>query len=372
MHMISRVLLLCLVSLALPGHAEQTRGLFQVREPVESQQSGEREQALQRAFDTLVLRLTGDEQAARGEAVAALRDDPEQLVRQYSYDGNSLVVDFDQTTVERSLRQAGLPLWGANRPGVLVWWLYETVDGSQLVGDNQSSAALLREAGRHRGLPLHLPLADLSEQLEATPEAVRASSGDALRMLSERYDADVMLAVYAREADGAWQADWQLWHGEERGHGKAEGDSREALADAVMRAAGQFLAPRFVVAPGAVSEITLEIVGADISRFAELDKLVAPFGGTLLRIDDDMLVYRLNASPEQLRSQLALARLREVEIPPEPVAVPDDALQIDADAGIDVDGATQGLPADGEPAADQPPAAAPAAADRGTVMRFSW
>ncbi|MBA1272465.1 DUF2066 domain-containing protein [Stutzerimonas azotifigens] len=365
MHMISRVLLLCLALSVLPSHAEQTRGLFQVREPVENQQSGEREQALQRAFDTLVLRLTGDEQAARSAAVGPLREDPQQLVRQYSYDGEKLVVDFDQSTVERSLRQAGLPLWGSNRPGVLAWWLYETVDGSQLVGDGQSSAALLREAGRHRGLPLHLPLADLSEQLEATPETVKASSGDALRMLSERYDADVMLAVYAHETDGSWQADWQLWDGEDRGHGKAKGDSREALADAVMLGASQFLAPRFVVAPGAVSEITLEIEGADISRFAELDKLVEPFGGRLLRIDDDMLVYRLNASPEQLRSQLALARLREVEIPKEPIVEPNDELQVEAD------GATQVAPGDVAPGVNQPPAP-PAEVDRGTVMRFSW
>ena len=49
-----------------------------------------------------------------------------------------------------------------------------------------------------------------------------------------------------------------------------------------------------------------------MARFAELDRLLEPFGGSLLRVESDRLVYRVNASPEQLRAQLSLARLHEV------------------------------------------------------------
>lgn len=55
---------LSLVSLtSLVGHAETVKGLYQVREPVNGQSPEEREQATQRALDTLVLRLTGDPKA---------------------------------------------------------------------------------------------------------------------------------------------------------------------------------------------------------------------------------------------------------------------------------------------------------------------
>ena len=54
---------LSLVSLA--SHAETVKGLYQVREPVSSQAPEERDQATQRALDTLVLRLTGDPKAAQ-------------------------------------------------------------------------------------------------------------------------------------------------------------------------------------------------------------------------------------------------------------------------------------------------------------------
>ena len=78
-----------------------------------------------------------------------------------------------------------------------------------MLGDGRDSAAPLRAAAQHRGLPLRLPLADLSEQLLATPEAFGANSQQTLGEASERYDADVLLAVHAREGDSGWQAQWK-------------------------------------------------------------------------------------------------------------------------------------------------------------------
>ena len=352
MRLVYRLLILCLaLGASLPGQAEQLKGLYQVREPVSGEQSEERAAALQRAFDTLLLRLTGDAQASKREAVAELRKDPQQLISKYGYEHDHIVVDFDPGTTERSLRSAGLSLWGANRPTLLVWWLNERVEGTQLLGDDQRSAAPVRAAAQHRGLPLRLPLADLSEQLLATPDAFGANSRDTLGEASERYDADVPLAVHAREADSRWQAQWNVWLDDEQRDGKAEAETLEGLADAVMLSVSEYLAPRYVVAPGAASDITLEILGADVARFAELDRLLEPFGGNLLRVESDRLVYRVNASPEQLRAQLALARLQEVA---------EDEAPLDARQPMDEGGVV------GEP--DN----APASPESGTVMRYRW
>ncbi|BFN29315.1 hypothetical protein PSCT_01338 [Pseudomonas sp. SCT] len=349
MRLIYRLIVLCLaLGAALPSQAEQLRGLYQVREAVSGQQAEERAAALQRAFDTLLLRLTGDAQVAKRQEVAALREDPQQLISKYGYEGEHIVVDFDPGTTERSLRRAGVSLWGSNRPTLLVWWLNERVEGTQLLGDGQDGAAPLRAAAQHRGLPVRLPLADLSEQLLATPDAFGANSRQVLGDASERYDADVLLAVHAREADSAWQGDWKVWLDDEAHDGKAKADSLEGLADAVLLAVSQYLAPRYVVAPGAASDITLEIIGADVARFAELDRLLEPFGGSLLRVESDRLVYRVNASPEQLRAQLSLARLQEV---------PEDEPPLDASQPV-VE------PGDG--------AGASAAPQGGTVLRFRW
>ncbi len=341
MRLSARLFALCLPLISLPALAAPVSGLYQVREAVTSQQPEERSAALNRALETLVLRLTGDAKALQSPALEGVRQDPQQLVSQYVYEGETLVVDFDPLTTENKLRQAGLPLWGANRPAILAWWLNSGAEGASLVGDGQDAAAPLQQAAQHRGLPLRLPLADLQEQLAATPENLGASQPDALQPASERYAADALLAVQAREDGGQWQAEWRLWLGDAREQGKAQGANQQALADAVLLAVSERLAPRFLVKPGAASALTLEVQGATLGRFAELERLLEPFSARLLRASGDLLVWQVNASAAQLRAQLALAGLQEV---------PADAALLDAAAN---------------------PQAAPAVAPA-NLMRFRW
>ena len=369
MPLIPRVIALCCAMVSAHSLAAPVSDLYKVREPVASQQPAEREEALRKAFDTLVLRLTGDPKTDQA-AVAQLRKDPQQLISRYAYEDGAVVVSFDPTTTERALRSAGLSLWGGDRPSVLTWWLTESSDGSQLIGDAQDGASELQAAAQHRGLPLRLPLADLGEQIAATAEAVAADEPRALRAVSERYDADGLLAVLAKHSDDSWQANWHFWLGDKQTQGKASGDTRAAVADEILLAVSTFLAPQYRVAPGAVSEITLEVLGADVERFAELDRLLEPFNARLQRVDSDRLVYRLNASPEQLRAQLALARLQEVpadevderptetEVPPVDAAADNGAQPIDAETPIEEPERPAGLPSPPE--------------DQGEVLRFRW
>lgn len=374
MRLIPHLLALCCAVVSAHGMAAPLSDLYKVREPVASQQPDEREEALRKAFDTLVLRLTGEPETA---AVAQLRSDPQQLVSRYAYEGDAVLVNFDPITTERALRSAGLSLWGADRPSILIWWLGESVNGTHLVGDAQEGSSDLQAAAQHRGLPLRLPLADLSEQLAATAETVTAKEPQALRDVSERYDADGLLTVLAKQSGETWEASWRLWVGDKQTQGKASGDSRAAAADAVMLAVSKFLAPQYRVAPGETEEITLEVLGADVERFAELDRLLEPFAARLERVESDRLVYRLNASPEQLRSQLALARLQEVpadEIAAQPV---DSGLNDTAAPPTDTTAAVDDgnlSPIDAEAPLEQPdqPAAKQLPPDQGQVLRFRW
>ena len=305
----------CLSLFSLASQAETVKGLYQVREPVSSQSPEERDQATQRALDTLVVRLTGDAKAAQSPGLAALRQDPQQIISQYGFEAGPpevLKVDFDPATTEQALRRAGLSLWGANRPSILAWWLNDSSEGSSLVGDGQASAAPLRRAAQHRGLPLRLPLADLSEQLVATAPTLEGADAAPLRSASDRYNADALLAVHASEAGGQWQAKWQLWLGDKKEAGSVQGADEAALADAVMLAVNARLAPRFVVKPGASGEQLLEVQGMNLERYATLGRLLEPFGVRLQSVDGDRILYKVKGSAEQLRTQLSLAKLQEV------------------------------------------------------------
>ncbi|MHB9798545.1 DUF2066 domain-containing protein [Pseudomonas sp. MT3] len=325
MRLTARLLILCLSLLSLPSFAETLGNLYQVHEPVASQQPDERNAGLTRALQTLVQRLTGDTRGLQSPALAGYFKDPQQLISQYGYENGpplALVVDFDPTATDNALRQAGLPVWGASRPSVLAWWLNEsTDDGSSLVGDSQEAAAPLNRAAQRRGLPLRLPMADLSEQQVGTAENLNAVQPDALNAASERYGADALLAVDAKEADGKWTATWRVWMGDSREQGQAQGDTPDALADAVMLGVSQRLSQRFVGSAGSASAQVLQIEGADLARYAEVSRLLEPMGAKLVLVQGGKLVYNVTASPEQLRAQLALARLQEAPAEPTPPAV---------------------------------------------------
>ena len=214
-----------------------------------------------------MLRLTGDPKAPQSPGLAAIRKDPQQIISQFGFDAGPpevLKVDFDPATSEQALRRAGLSLWGANRPSILGWWLNDSTEGSSLVGDGQAAAAPLRAAAQHRGLPLRLPLADLSEQLVATAPTLEGADAAPLRSASERYNADALLAVHAREEGGQWQAKWRLWLGDQKEAGSVQGADQAAVADAVMLAVAERLAPRFVVKPGVSGQQTLEVQGMNL------------------------------------------------------------------------------------------------------------
>lgn len=338
----------CLAVFGLSAQAETLGGLYQVREPVSGQSAEVRTQAIDKALDTLVMRLTGDPKAAQNPGLAGVRKDPQQIISQFGFDAGPpeiLLVEFDPGSTERALRQAGLALWGSNRPSILGWWLNDSIEGSSLVGDGQSSAEPLRRAAQHRGLPLRLPMGDLEEQLVANAKNLEGSDATPLRGASERYGADALLAVHATEADGKWQATWRLWLGEQREQGKVEGADQAALADAVMLAVNNRLAPRFVARPGAGSNLQVQVQGMNLERYAELGRVLEPYGARITQVDDDTLVYALTGNAEQLRAQLALAKLQE--LPPEAPVAP----------------ATAATPTDAAPAA---------AAQPFNGLRFRW
>ncbi|MCO7539030.1 DUF2066 domain-containing protein [Pseudomonas sp. VA159-2] len=341
----------CLALAGTLAQAETVSGLYQVREPLDGQGVEARTQATAKALDTLVLRLTGDPKAPQNAALASLRKDPQQIINQVGTEAGppeAVLVEFDPGSSERALRQAGLALWGSNRPSILGWWLNDSVEGSSLVGDGQAAAEPLRRAAQHRGLPLRLPLADLQEQLVGNAEHIDGSDPAPLREASERYGADALLAVHAHEADGKWQGKWQLWLGDQREQGSAEGVDQAALADAVLLAVSNRLAPRYVTRPGASGDLQLQVQGMSLQRYAELSRVLEPYGARLQMADGATLTYGVTANREQLRAQLSLAKLQELPAEPQP--------------------AGPGPAAQGEPGAAAP-AATPTPFDG---LRFRW
>lgn len=169
----------------------------------------------------VLVKASGDAAAAARPAVAAALSEADRYLLSYSYvendgEGLWLRLDYDERAVQALLRSAGLPLWTANRPAVLVWLVYSDGVRRRFVGpaDMPAEADALAYSFERRGLPLQLPLLDLQDVAALNPGEAWRQSSAALVDASRRYRGTELLAGrVARTSAGRWVGDWRLLYG---------------------------------------------------------------------------------------------------------------------------------------------------------------
>ena len=274
-----------------------------------------RDAGLQQAFTTLMQRLTGRKDAAQAAELATYQADPQSLISRYGYDGNTLIVNFDPQSVQSALRAAKLPLWGANRPLVLAWWLVDDAQGARLASDGQQLATDVQNAGQYYGVPTRLPIGDLDEQLLASADVLNQDGAQQIRQAAQRYNADAVLSVHEQTDGQTLQAQWQLWIGDERQQGQATAETQVALAQQIFSEVNQHLAERFAIKPGQGETFIVRVAASDLERFVLMERLLEPFAAQLQEVTKDYAQWQVRSTAEQLRAQLALAHLKETALP---------------------------------------------------------
>lgn len=208
--------------------AEPLAWLYNVQVPVASQTDAERQRATRHAFVEVLGRVTGSAQVPMTSAIAAALAAPARYTRRYQFtsttpetglpqpNGNALLFDvgFDPGAVLALLRDAQLPIWGANRPTVLVWLAVRGGGRNAIVAAGEANtvegwAAALRKRARQRGVALALPLMDLRD-LETSTAAVWGFFWEHLEAASRRYGADLILVGRATLGHDGWWTDWEL------------------------------------------------------------------------------------------------------------------------------------------------------------------
>src|SRR5690606_32339817 len=150
------------------------------------------------------------------------------------------------------LSAAGVPLWGANRPAVLVWLAVDQDGRRELIGPEGASGLLapLEQRAAARGLPLVMPLLDLEDTGIVSSDSVWNLDQATVARASKRYAHDaVLLGRVLRSASGQWHGQWQLqmqmqdlqWSDQVAGNSAAE------AVQGVIDAVAQRLAERYSV-----------------------------------------------------------------------------------------------------------------------------
>jgi uncharacterized protein len=234
---------LCVIVMPIaPGAAATLENLYETAIPIGTSQDA----AFVEALKTVVIRVSGqrDAPARLGSTLAS----PRQYVQRFGVtQDNVLQVGFDDVSVDRMLTEAGLPIWGRERPATMIVLNLDEAGGNWASLDISSAdKERIARVARERGLPV------VWGTIDAQDESVLASGGDdsTLLPIATRNDANAIL--FGRGRRDALQ--WTL----------ASADGTDAvsgtLEDGVHLAADAF-AKLFAAAGSSLNEIIVDVAG---------------------------------------------------------------------------------------------------------------
>ena len=349
-----------------PVHAE-VDNLYAAEVPVADDTQAVRNQALRQVMRLVLVRLSGSTQVAGNPAVASMLGRAPALVQQFRYRLEQAVpgverapqrylwARFDKAGLDRLMRSAGVPVWGANRPRVLIWLAAERAGQRQLLSleDSRAEGEALRTRADARGMPLQLPLMDLLDQSALSAADLWAGYEAAIREASVRYPHEVILTGRLRNLGGRWEAQWTLWDGDNTESFTARGRCRKDAILAGIDTAQDLLAAHYAPVASGDGPGRLRV------RFTGVDSLPA-YGRLMQIIGEQDGITRVNVRASQAENlyldlwvrggENALTRILSLGgelflVPREQLPVETAVQQMPQDAG-QIPQAEQSLPVD--------------------------
>lgn len=163
--------------------------------PLFSQDLRSQKNAYRNALNQVLIKLTGDKAFMEHPKHAKLLTDAMQFVTSTEFiegKANQLLVIFNQDLLERWIKRNGLPLWGAQRPEGLLWFIEQSYSSKArlMLTDSSTSdtAQILNKQLFNRGISLDLPLMDITDVKLVSEIDVWGQFIDILHEAAIRYD----------------------------------------------------------------------------------------------------------------------------------------------------------------------------------------
>lgn len=287
MHAIGLFLASLLILFAETAQAVKVPDLFRVELPVDDQSETVKQQAFSQAMRQVLIKVSGSRQIIFEKALQRPIRNPNRYVQQLAYerreikpesalnaknseqedlvsvDPNALSsatdqlwlsVDFYPETIEKLLRENGLPVWGNERPATLLWMVQQDFSGARLVSsdDDPELVEQLTEAARQQGLPILFPLYDLEDTQLVNTRVVQQPQLDPLLTAAMRYSPEAMLVGDIQTTPAQqFSASWTLVFAERQTQWQDQASTLEQLLEQLMQRTATTLAQEYAV----ISEI---------------------------------------------------------------------------------------------------------------------
>ncbi|NNE38063.1 MAG: DUF2066 domain-containing protein [Gammaproteobacteria bacterium] len=242
---IIRLILLCLVCIHFQVHAIRVPGLYEAEVFVEDQSVQARQVAMKSAMEMVLVKLTGDRNAAMRMELQPVIDKSQDYVLQYRYlepeqtqvltglgDQLTINVRFDENNLNDALRSLGIQVWGRERPSTLIWIATQDESNRSIIQPETSPEIFneIETRALERGIVLINPLFDLQDNSALRASDIWGEFHFSVRNASQRYYPDIVLTGKIESAvPGIWEGQWTVYLNDETEQYFTQGSYLEAV-----------------------------------------------------------------------------------------------------------------------------------------------
>jgi len=346
--------------------------LYEISIPVYSQSTKEREAAITKAFEELLVKVTGKTGIGEIEEGQALLKNARRYIRSFRYKAierktpeipksdeevvttdeqdlvgiqdipvestpqeaeepqpeQNLIVIFDEQAVKNDLWKNKLPVWGKTRPATLVWLAVQDQNSRRLI-DASEPLPLLEYISKYaykRGVPIVYPLLDLEDQINLNVTDVWGGFKDSLVSASERYQPEAIVAARLYlDSFGVWESRWSFYLGSEELQWRSSATDQEIAIQKGIDYLADKLAERYAHVPSSGDENSTLIFISDVNNLSDYDKVSRYLSSLsaikkvfVSQVQMNEVIYQLDlrGSKSALKQAISLSKiLVEVEDP---------------------------------------------------------
>lgn len=299
----------------LPARAVIVQDLYAAEVPVADQGSQALDSGARAALAEVLTKVSGSAELLRDPGVKTALGKARSHVLQYSFrrskdpEGGLMGrFEFDGDYVTSLVKEAGAPLWTANRPEVLVWLVADEGAGRYFVSPDSAPelAEELLAAFARRGVPARLPLYDLADSAALDPDRAWRLAAPDLEAASRRYGVqDILAGRLTAPSASNWVGEWAYLAGAEQVNRPLNTPTREAFLQRGAALVAEEMAARYAVATGLGdgSGVTLSVVG--VNAYSDYAAIVAWLEGLELveqakleRLEGDSMTLHLQTGAD--------------------------------------------------------------------------
>jgi uncharacterized protein len=249
-------------------YAVRVPGLYESEVPVQDQGAASRRQAVEQAMKQVLVKLTGDRNAATRVALSPVIDTAENYVQQYRYlqvaEGENLAagsklrisIQFDDANLDNALRNLGIQVWGRERPSTLIWIAMEDEVSRRILqpAEDPDIFHKIDQRARARGIVMINPLFDLQDNSNLRASDIWGGFHFTVKSASKRYYPDLILTgKISSPLPGIWEALWTGYLDEKERTFSTEGSYLESVLNEGIDGIADLIAVNF--ARGTMAEI---------------------------------------------------------------------------------------------------------------------